>query len=79
MYELQQSSDVTFRLYDYDRQKTDPSRKLHINESLVNTKVPFTKPKYISNKNCLIKTDAFEMYKISNSQGSKTYTYKNAK
>jgi mannose-6-phosphate isomerase len=32
LYEIQQSSDLTYRLYDWDR--NDPSRALHIEESL---------------------------------------------
>jgi mannose-6-phosphate isomerase len=32
LYELQQSSDLTYRLYDWDR--NDPSRQLHIAKSL---------------------------------------------
>jgi mannose-6-phosphate isomerase len=32
LYELQQSADLTYRLYDWDRQ--DPSRPLHLQESL---------------------------------------------
>jgi mannose-6-phosphate isomerase len=32
LYELQQSSDLTYRLYDWDRR--DPSRPLHIEKSL---------------------------------------------
>lgn len=32
LYELQQSSDITYRLYDWDRQ--DPNRPLHVAQSL---------------------------------------------
>ncbi|AXK50774.1 type I phosphomannose isomerase catalytic subunit [Spiroplasma alleghenense] len=43
IYELQRSSDITYRLYDYDRldDKGNP-RELHIQESLDNTKIPDT-------------------------------------
>ncbi len=35
VYELQQSSDITYRLYDFDRREADGSlRELHINKSL---------------------------------------------
>ncbi len=78
VYELQQSSDITFRLYDYERQKLDPSRKLHINESLDNIDVPFKTPKFKCDKDTIIKTKAFVLKKINNIN-KKTYSYKKAK
>ena len=78
VYELQQSSDITFRLYDYEHQKLDPSRKLHINESLDNFDVPFKTPKFKCDKDTIIKTKAFVLKKINNIN-KKTYSYKKAK
>ncbi|MBD5430416.1 mannose-6-phosphate isomerase, class I [Lactobacillus sp.] len=45
--ETQQSSDVTYRLYDWDRidQKTGKPRDLHIKQSLDTIKVPHVDPK----------------------------------
>jgi mannose-6-phosphate isomerase len=44
LYELQQSSDLTYRLYDWDRR--DPSRPLHIEKSLDVARLePFAKHK----------------------------------
>ena len=45
--ETQQSSDVTYRLYDYDRvdQKTGKKRQLHTQKSIEVTKVPHVDPK----------------------------------
>ena len=45
--ETQQSSDVTYRLYDWDRvdQKTGKKRDLHIKQSLDTIKVPHRDPK----------------------------------
>lgn len=45
--ETQQSSDVTYRLYDWDRvdQKTGKKRDLHIKQSLETIKVPYKKLK----------------------------------
>jgi mannose-6-phosphate isomerase len=42
VYELQRSSDITYRLYDYDRvdAKTGQPRELHIQESLDNVMIP---------------------------------------
>ena len=34
VYELQQSSDITYRLYDWDREKTDEKRELNIEKAL---------------------------------------------
>ena len=44
--ETQQSSDTTYRLYDYDRvdQKTGQKRELHIQQSLDTTTVPYHEP-----------------------------------
>ncbi len=75
IYELQQSSDITFRLYDYDRQKKDPSRKLHTQESILNIDVPFKNPKYISNNKYLIKNKYFTLEKINNKL-TKTYEFR---
>ncbi|WP_010580802.1 mannose-6-phosphate isomerase, class I [Liquorilactobacillus vini] len=44
--ETQQSSDTTYRLYDYDRvdQKTGQKRELHLQQSIDVTAVPFKEP-----------------------------------
>lgn len=45
--ETQQSSDTTYRLYDYDRvdAKTGKKRELHVQQSIDTTTVPFVAPK----------------------------------
>lgn len=45
--ETQQSSDTTYRLYDFDRvdKKTGKKRELHLKQSIDCTNVPFTEPK----------------------------------
>lgn len=45
--ETQQSSDTTYRLYDYDRveETTGKERELHLEDSINTTTVPFTMPK----------------------------------
>ncbi len=45
--ETQQSSDTTYRLYDFDRvdQKTGKKRELHLQQSIDCTNVPFREPK----------------------------------
>lgn len=44
--ETQQSSDTTYRLYDYDRvdKKTGKKRELHIKQSIDTTTVPYKEP-----------------------------------
>lgn len=42
LLETQQSSDVTYRFYDYDRFENGKPRTLHIDQSLAVTRVPFT-------------------------------------
>lgn len=59
--ETQQSSDVTYRLYDYDRKDKDGNlRELHIQKSLEVINVPHKKtpfnPSIIKKKNLTIKT-----------------------
>lgn len=39
--ETQQNSDITFRVYDYDRLQNGQPRELHIKESMECTKAPF--------------------------------------
>ncbi len=43
--ETQQSSDITYRLYDYDRKKNGVPRELHIQKSLDVIKVPYVEAK----------------------------------
>ncbi|MBQ8950545.1 MAG: mannose-6-phosphate isomerase, class I [Eubacterium sp.] len=43
--ETQQNSDITYRLYDYDRKKNGVPRELHIEKSLDVIKVPFVNEK----------------------------------
>lgn len=70
--ETQQSSDTTYRVYDYDRKGDDgQARDLHIQQSIDVTTVPFNEPKTKSQlekeKNLdittLVKSDFFNVYK----------------
>jgi mannose-6-phosphate isomerase class I len=57
--EIQQSSDVTYRLYDYDRLENGKPRQLHIKESIDVTRIPHWVESYepqVSKKNGLLKT-----------------------
>ncbi len=62
--EIQQSSDTTFRVYDYDRiDQNNELRELHINESIEVTKAPHIDPKINSKtiiKDGFVKTDLIE-------------------
>ena len=44
--ETQQSSDITYRVYDYDRLQNGKPRELHIDKSIDVIKAPFTLPAY---------------------------------
>ncbi|WP_130805919.1 mannose-6-phosphate isomerase, class I [Senegalia massiliensis] len=70
--ETQQSSDITYRLYDYDRLQDGKPRELHIEKSIDVTKIPHEDAKNnptiekINNnviKN-LIETEYFSVYKL---------------
>lgn len=70
--EIQQPSDTTFRLYDYEREKHDPNRKLHIYEVIEN--ISQKHDNCIMNKmnNEILTTKYFSLYKIHN---KKCHTY----
>jgi len=48
--EIQQSSDVTYRLYDWDRKNTDSSRPLHIKYAIDATNLKRKNPKIMNAK-----------------------------
>ncbi|QEH61335.1 mannose-6-phosphate isomerase [Spiroplasma chinense] len=55
VYELQRSSDITYRLFDYNRvDDKGQERELHIEDSLANIKVPDSEPSIIRNASGLI-------------------------
>lgn len=47
LLEIQQSSDITYRLYDYGRLKDGKLRELHIEKSIDVIQVPFVEREYI--------------------------------
>ncbi|GHU48624.1 hypothetical protein FACS1894218_6070 [Bacilli bacterium] len=64
--EVQQASDTTFRLYDYDRNQTDSTRKLTVREAIDNIIVPFVKPKRINRDGETLTTPYFSIKMIRN-------------
>ncbi len=66
VYELQRSSDITYRLYDYDRvDEKGIARELHIKESLDNLTIPDSKDIIIKKQNNLkFSCDFFSFEKI---------------
>lgn len=44
--ETQQSSDITYRVYDYDRLSDGKPRQLHVEQSIDTIEAPFTEPEY---------------------------------
>ncbi len=74
VYELQKSSDITYRLYDYDRvdDKGNP-RELHIKESLANVSIPDTQDIIIRISNNLkFNCEFFSIEKIKSNSNQKT-------
>ncbi|WP_338970141.1 type I phosphomannose isomerase catalytic subunit [Spiroplasma endosymbiont of Labia minor] len=68
VYELQRSSDITYRFYDYDRvdAKTGKGRELHIQESIDNTKIPDSDNFHFHNVNKnIFSSDYFSLYKLN--------------
>ena len=71
--EIQQSSDVTYRVYDYDRLENGKPRELHIHKSIDVTTVPHEDYKIIRNvqkfengfKEDLIKEKYFSVFRLS--------------
>lgn len=80
LLEIQQSSDLTYRVYDYDRLDNGTKRVLHIKEALSVTNIPDTSikprlaPQLMTRKHQLYKGNYFVIntLKITN-----TYTFKN--
>ncbi|MDR0674734.1 MAG: mannose-6-phosphate isomerase [Mycoplasmataceae bacterium] len=68
--EIQQSSDTTFRLYDYERNQKD--RPLNIHESMENINVPFVQPKLEHENDELLTTPFFSIKEIKN-DGTNSY------
>lgn len=65
IYELQQNSNVTYRLYDYDRRdKNGNTRPLHIADALAVAKKEPTKPHTNISDGLLAKCDIFTAEKI---------------
>lgn len=68
LYEIQENSDLTFRLYDYDRvDKNGNKRELHINEALdvLNyNKYDVSKNTREKKQNVLCANDYFELLKV---------------
>ncbi len=75
IYELQQSSDVTYRLYDYDRLENGQLRELHIDKSIDVITAPqtFDVNKKVEVKDVveLVKCEFFKLTKINNKVKSK--------
>lgn len=66
IYELQQSSDLTFKLYDYNRLSNNKPRLLHIKESLDIITVPYKDFKVNKKSKILIDNKFFKLVKIDN-------------
>lgn len=72
IYEVQQSSDITYRLYDYDRLSNGKPRELHINNSLNviyypqnNLTISKTNTNYDNKIQLLLENQYFKIIKIN--------------
>lgn len=72
IYEVQQSSDITYRLYDYDRLSNGKPRELHINDSLNviyypqnNLTISKTNTNYDNKIQLLLENQYFKIIKIN--------------
>lgn len=76
IFELQQSSDITYRVYDYDRLDNGKKRELHLNHvyNLVKTPDEELNPIFISNrKDYLVSNKLFNLKLIENSKINNYY------
>ena len=69
VYEVQQASDITYRLYDYDRLENGKPRELHIQKALDCIKVPYKYHEHAHikeeiNKSTLIKLGKSKYFKV---------------
>ena len=81
IYELQQSSDITYRVYDYERLENGQKRPLHLKEvyDLIETPDVIWNQTAISNQpDYLVANEQFFLQKITN-QGQQTHFYPEAK
>ena len=81
IYELQQSSDITYRVYDYDRLDNGQKRELHLDHvfNLIETPDQDLAPEEISNhSDYLVANEQFYLKVIDNDQTNK-YQFKDAK
>lgn len=81
IYELQQSSDITYRVYDYDRLDNGQKRELHLDHvfNLIETPDQDLAPEKISNlADYLVANEQFYLKVINNDQTNQ-YQFKDAK
>ena len=81
IYELQQSSDITYRVYDYDRLDNGQKRELHLDHvfNLIEAPDQDLAPNQISNQaDYLVANEQFYL-KVIDNNGSNEYQFKDAK
>jgi mannose-6-phosphate isomerase class I len=66
IYELQQSSDTTYRIYDYDRLENGAPRELHLDKS--KEVISFNNNNVIQNRENVLKTESVVIDKIVNNE-----------
>ncbi len=83
VYELQQSSDTTYRLYDYDRvDEIGHHRELHIKQSIdciTYLDQEHAQEKAKSHNHYLVDNDLFKLFYLNNNGNKHTYSFERAK
>ena len=80
IFELQQSSDITYRVYDYDRLDNGKKRMLHLDHVYNLVKTPdlvITRKEVTNKENYLVSNKLFNLMKIEN-KNNNTYEFNDA-
>ncbi len=80
IFELQQSSDITYRVYDYDRLDKGQKRELHLDHVFNLVKTPdidLNKSEITNKSDYLVSNKMFNLLLIENA-GNKTYEFNDA-
>lgn len=74
VYELQRSSDITYRVYDYGRLENGKPRELHVADTIISTTVPDSKIAVIHNATKLIHSNEyFSLYLYDTAKENKPF------
>ncbi|MDQ0513591.1 mannose-6-phosphate isomerase [Mycoplasmoides fastidiosum] len=75
VFEIQQSSDLTFRIYDYDRLQNGQKRELHLTQAIACLTPKTPRFVYRASDQQLIQNEYFHLNKIVHSGENRTYQF----